>query len=64
MKQQQLKKLVRMLPPKQQILDFGKLSPWAQLPAADQRACRDAIAALLCHVAVESRDKYQTQRER
>ncbi len=53
MKQQrQLKQLMQTLPPKQRMLDFGSQSPWQLLPTADQRACRDAIAAFLCQVAV------------
>jgi hypothetical protein len=49
--QQQLKQLIRTLPPKQQSLDFGNVGPWTQLSAADRQACRDAIAALLFRVA-------------
>jgi len=52
--QRQLKQLMQTLPPKQQTFDFGSQSLWQQIPAEDQRACRDAIAAFLYQVAVST----------
>jgi len=41
---------IQVLAPKQQTLNFGGASLWQQLTSTDRRACRDAIAALLCQV--------------
>jgi hypothetical protein len=46
----QLHQLLQTLTPRQRTLDFADPCRWEQLPAADRRACRDAIAALLQQV--------------
>ncbi len=46
--------LVQVLPPKQQTLDFEKAGLWQQLSAMDRRACREAVAAMICQVATAS----------
>lgn len=45
----QLIQLVRKMSPKQRMLDFNNSKTWEQLPKPDQKACRHAIAQLLCH---------------
>ena len=50
--EEQLQQVAQMLAPKQQTFDFAHLNLWQQLPAADRRACRDAIAALLSQVTL------------
>ena len=55
MKREAERKLQRLAPalrPQQQTLDFDEAKLWEQLPAADQRACRGAIAALLYQVTI------------
>lgn len=47
-----LQRLAPALRPQQQTLDFHEAKRWEQLPAADRRACRSAIAAMLYHVTV------------
>lgn len=55
-----LQRLAPALRPQQQTLDFHEEKLWEQLPAADQRACQSAIAALLYHVTVTTQnDKTQ-----
>jgi len=49
-----LERLLQKLPPKQQTLDLGSVCLWTHLANADRHACRDAIAALLVQVAMET----------
>ena len=49
--QTQIGHLLTKLSAAQRKLDFGESSLWQQLPESDQRACCDAIAALLYQVA-------------
>jgi hypothetical protein len=56
-----LQRLVRTLRPQQQTLDFDEAKPWEQLPAADRRVCRSAIAALLYQVTITTPDNDETQ---
>lgn len=55
------KHLAKMLPPKQQTLDFGNPQLWQQLLQTDQLACREAIAKLLCQVcpATQKDDEHE-----
>jgi hypothetical protein len=50
--ERQLQRLAPALSPRQQTLDFDEARRWEQLPAADQQACRSAIAALLYQVTI------------
>jgi hypothetical protein len=59
----QLRQLAQTLPPKQQTLDFIHSNLWRQLPAADRRACRDAIAALLSQLVFATQEKPPHERE-
>jgi hypothetical protein len=54
--EEQLKQFTQMLSPKQQTLDFAHSKLWQQLPDADRRACRDAIAALLLQVTLTTQE--------
>jgi hypothetical protein len=56
-----LKHLAKMLPPRQQTLDFGNSKLWQQLLKADQRECREAIAKLVCQVllAAQENDEHE-----
>lgn len=56
--EEQLKQLSQMLTAKQQTLDFANSNLWQQLPAADRRACRDAIAALLAQVTLATQENH------
>jgi hypothetical protein len=47
----QRKQLMKMLPAKQQTLDFGVPSIWQKLSAPQRRACQAAIADLIYQVA-------------
>jgi hypothetical protein len=57
----QLKQLARTLPPKQQTLDFANSNRWQQLPAADRRTCREAIAALLYQVTLATQENAERE---
>lgn len=58
--ERKLRRLAPALRPQQQTLDFHEAKLWEQLPAADRRACRSGIAALLYHVTVMTQnDKTQ-----
>lgn len=48
------KHLAKMLPPKQQTLDFASPKLWEQLPKSDRQACCDSLAKLLCQVLKSS----------
>ena len=50
----ELDQLIRTLPPTQRTLDFDDVNPWQSLPESDRQACREVIAALLTHIAVET----------
>lgn len=54
--EEQLKQLTQMLTAKQQTLDFVNSNLWQRLPAADRRACRDAVAALLYQVTLATQE--------
>jgi len=54
--EQRLKQFTQMLSPKQEMLDFAHSNLWQQLPEADRRACRDAIAALLVQVTLTTQE--------
>lgn len=66
MKREAERKLQRLAPalrPQQQKLDFHEARLWEQFPAADQRACQSAIAALLYQVMVTTQnDKPQNDK--
>lgn len=47
----QRKQLMKMLPAKQQTLDFGLPSIWQKLSASQRRECQAAIADLIYQVA-------------
>jgi len=59
----QLKQLVQALPPKQQTLDIVHSNLWRQLPAADRRACRDVITALLSQLVRATQENHPHERE-
>lgn len=45
------RQLVEMLPAKQKMLDFGTLSIWQQLSAAQRQDCKSAITELIFQAA-------------
>lgn len=51
--------LLKMLPAKQQTLDFGATSIWPQLSAAHRNACQAAVADLIHQVADATQDDTQ-----
>jgi len=51
--------LLKMLPAKQQTLDFGVTSIWLQLSAAHRNACQSALADLIHQVADATRNDTQ-----
>jgi len=57
-----LQRLVRMLRPQQQTLDFDEAKRWEQLPAADRRACQSAIAAMLYQVTITTQENDSDER--
>jgi hypothetical protein len=56
----QREQLMKMLPAKQQVLEFGGPSIWKKLSTPQRRACRAAIADLIYQVAqAKASDKQQ-----
>ena len=60
----QQRPLVKMLPVKQQTLDFGAPSIWQQLSTAQRHACQAAVADLVYQVAEATQDNTEHTNER
>ncbi len=57
------KRLVTAPTPHQQKLDFTRSHRWQQLPHADQQACRQSHARLLCQVISQTPQENEDERE-
>jgi len=60
----QQRPLLKMLPVKQQTLDFGEPSIWQRLSTAQRDACQAAVADLVYQVAKATQDNTEHTNER